>query len=268
MTEVFESTTEWLPEIRYDEYTPSEIDQSNFNSTVILGNSQAQALSMFGLIKNADFVTQIGLSINHVLSSSNGETPPISKLSGKTYRKAVFVFGENELGWPSPDNFVKIYKQVVSRVREMNPGVEIYIQGVFPVTQQASETNKNGVTNENVAIFNKALDRMCRDIGAVFMPPSEAFFDSTGALPEGVAHDGVHFGRDLCKVWAGDMSAYIGENTADTTPVTTTATTTTTTTTEPATEAEVTVTEPPQTPEPSTETEDETNLTSDVSLED
>lgn len=246
------STTEWLPEIRYDDYVASEIDASQFRSTVILGNSQAQALSMFGLIPNADFVTKVGLSINHVLTSPDGEPAPITKLSGKTYRKAVFVFGENELGWPSTDNFVRIYKRVIARVREMNPGVEVYVQGIFPVTKEASEASTIGVTNENVVKFNRALETMCDEINAVFMPVSDAFRDSTGALPDGVARDGVHFGRDLCKVWAGDMSAYIGENTLQT--ETSSAPVTTTTTTEAATEPEkVTETEPPLTETSQTE---------------
>ena len=207
-----EPDTEWLPSIEYDAYTPSEIEQQNFRQTVILGNSQAQALSNFGLIRNADFVTKVGLSILHVLSSPDGNAP-IQKLNGKTYQKAVFVFGENELGWPYPANFIKTYKQVIARVREMNPGVEVYIQGIFPVTAEVSEKNTNGVTNENVRIFNDALETMCSEIDATFMPVSDAFRDETGALPQGAAFDGVHFGYDLCKIWAGDLSAYIGEET-------------------------------------------------------
>ena len=210
-TEQPESLTEWLPVIEYDDYTPSEIEQMNFYSTVILGNSQAQALRNFGLVKNADFVTKVGLSINRVLSDPDGAAP-IEQLYGKSYSKAVFVFGENELGWPYPENFIKIYKRVIDRVRSMNPGVKVYVQAIFPVTKEVSEKSETGITNENVQKFNAALETMCSEIDATFMPVSDAFRDNTGALPEGVAHDGIHFGYDLCKVWAGDMSAYIGEN--------------------------------------------------------
>ena len=216
------STTEWLPEIEYDDYAPSEIEQKNFRSTVILGNSQAQALGNFGLVKNADFVTKVGLSINRVLSDPDGAAP-IERLYGKSYSKAIFVFGENELGWPYPANFIKIYKKVIARVRELNPGVEVYVQAIFPVTKAASEKSTTGITNENVRKFNAALETMCAEIDAHFMPVSDAFRDKTGALPEGVAHDGVHFGYELCKVWAGDMSAYIGEDLTETTTETTVA---------------------------------------------
>lgn len=198
----------WLPEIQYDEYTPSAITQENFHSTVILGNSQAQALSNFGLIRDADFVTRVGLSINQVLTSKSGD-PPINRLYGKQYKKAVFIFGENELGWPYPKNFISIYKNVISKVRDLNPGIEIYCQAIFPVSAEYSAKSKNGITNENVVVFNKMIEEMCDEIGARFMPVSDAFFDRDGVLPADAATDGVHFGYDYCKIWAGDLSAYL-----------------------------------------------------------
>lgn len=206
----------WLPEIEYDDYTPSAIAQENFHSTVILGNSQAQALSNYGLIRDADFVTRIGLSINQVLTSKSGD-PPIRQLYGKQYSKAVFIFGENELGWPYPKNFVLIYKNVIEKVRELNPGVEIYCQAIFPVSAECSETSTNGITNENVRLFNAAIKEMCDEIGAHYMPVSDAFFDRDGVLPADAAKDGVHFNYDYCKIWAGDLSAYLQDETPDAT---------------------------------------------------
>ena len=206
-----ETQTEWIPPIEYDDYTPSEIDPQSFRDTVVLGNSQAQALQNFGLLKNADFVTRIGLSIHKVLSDGTA-SPPIADLYGKQYRKAVFVFGENELGWPYPQNFITHYKKVIAKVRELNPGIEIYCQSIFPVSAESSAKSTTGITNENVRKFNGLIEEMCAQIGATFMPYATAFVDPTGALPEGAAFDGVHFGYDYCKIWAGDLSAYLADD--------------------------------------------------------
>ena len=210
-----EAQTEWMPPIEYDEYTPSEIDAQSFRDTVVLGNSQAQALQNFGLMQNADFVTRIGLSIHKVLSDGTA-TPPIASLYGKQYRKAVFVYGENELGWPYPKNFISHYKKVIDKVREINPGVAVYCQAIFPVSAESSAKSTTGITNENVRKFNAMIEEMCGEIGATFMPYASAFVDPTGALPQGAAFDGVHFGYDYCKIWAGDLSAYLagGDDTA------------------------------------------------------
>ena len=204
------SENEWIPEvtIEYDAYTPSTVEPENFNETVILGNSQAQALSNYGLLKNADFVTRIGLSINGVLQSKAG-TAPIADLYGKQYRRAIFIFGENELGWPYPKNFISEYKKVIARVRELNPGIEIYCQEIFPVSAEYSAKSTTGITNENVKIFNGMIEQMCAEIGAVCIPVSAAFRDETGVLPAGAATDGVHFNYDYCKIWAGDLSAFL-----------------------------------------------------------
>lgn len=203
-----EATTQWLPPIEYDDYVASEITPENFRSTVVLGNSQAQALGNYGLLKNADFVTKVGLSINKVLTADKGEAP-IAKLVGKNYKKAVLIFGENELGWPYPKNFISEYKKVIAKVRELNPDIQIYCQAIFPVSAEFSKNSKMGITNEHVVQFNELIEAMCAEVGAVYMPVSDAFRDTTGALPEGAARDGVHFNYDYCKIWAGDLSTYL-----------------------------------------------------------
>ena len=208
------SSQDWIPAIEYDAYVPSEVDPQSFQDTVILGNSQAQALSNYGLLKNADFVTRVGLSINQVLSSKSGPAP-IAKIYGKQYKKAVFIFGENELGWPYPQNFISQYKKVIEKVQELNPGIELYCQAIFPVSAAYSASSTNGITNTHVREFNLLLQKMCEDVGATFMPASAAFLDDTGALPDGVATDGVHFNYDYCKIWAGDLSAYLRSDTQD-----------------------------------------------------
>lgn len=217
--------TEWIPPIIYDDYPTSEIDSQSFVDTIVLGNSQAQAMRQFGLLKNADFCTRVGLSIHKVLSDGTA-TPPISDLYGKQYSKAVFVFGENELGWPYPENFISHYKKVIAKVRELNPGIRIYCQAIFPVTAQHSAADKTGVNNENVRRFNALLEKMCDEVDAQYMPVAPAFFDSSGALPADAATDGVHFSYNYCKIWAGDLSAYLRDvqaepvETATTAPVT------------------------------------------------
>ena len=69
--------------------------------------------------------------------------------------------------------------------------------------------SKTGITNEHVVQFNELIEAMCAEVGATYMPVSDAFKDNTGALPEGAARDGVHFSYDYCKIWAGDLSAYL-----------------------------------------------------------
>ncbi|MBQ7541803.1 MAG: hypothetical protein IJT44_05880 [Clostridia bacterium] len=200
--------------IRYDEYIPSEIDEQAFDDTVIIGNSQAEELSNYGLVTNADFVARVGLSIHQVLSDGTG-SPPISEIYGNHYTKAVLVFGENELGWPYPENFISHYKELIDKVRELNPGVKVYCQAIFPVTTEYSNTSTNGINNENVVKFNEMIREMCEEVDAVYLPVSDAFYNADGALPDEITTDGVHFSYQYCKLWAGDLSAYLAQNEAE-----------------------------------------------------
>ena len=209
--ETTQQTTVPIPtvEIVYDEYE-TDIEQENFNKAVIIGNSQAQALSNYGLIKEADFITRIGLSVNKVLTASEGE-PLINELYGTDYDKVILVFGENELGWPYPKNFISEYKKVINEIREILPDATIYCHAVFPVTKSHSEKDTIGVNNENVALFNELIKEMCEEEGYEFIMYSDTFSEDHGALPESVANDGVHFNYDYCKIWASELSKVLSE---------------------------------------------------------
>ena len=206
-----ETEIDWLTvvDVVYDEYE-TKIEHENFKNVVIIGNSQAQALSNYGLIKEADFLTRIGLSINKVLTSSDGN-PVINGLYGKSYDKIIFVFGENELGWPYPKNFITEYKKVINAARNILPDAEIYCHAVFPVSRSHSEKSTTGITNENVALFNGLIKEMCDEDGYTFIDYSPAFSEDNGALPENVASDGIHFNYDYCKIWASDLSSALSE---------------------------------------------------------
>lgn len=206
-----EATTRKIPEISivYDE-PETKIEQENFANTVIIGNSQAQALGNYGLLKDVRFVTKIGLSINKVLTSSEGE-PLINGLYGTNAEKVILIFGENELGWPYPKNFISEYKKVINKVREILPDARIYCHAVFPVTKDLSEKSTIGVTNENVTIFNELISEMCEEEGLTFINYSAVFASDSGALPPDAANDGIHFNYDYCKIWASDLSAALEE---------------------------------------------------------
>ncbi len=209
-TEVSSKTeTESLTALTVGEEYSTEIIPEAFADTVIIGNSQAQALSNYGLVREADFITKVGLSINKVLSADNGTL--LNSLYGSDYKKAVFVFGENELGWPYPKNFISEYKKVISAVKNILPDVKIYCHAVFPVSRSHSEKSTIGITNENAVIFNALIEEMCEEEGYTFINYSSAFSADNGALPEGVANDGVHFNYDYCKIWASDLSRALAE---------------------------------------------------------
>ena len=206
-----ETEIDWVSvaDVTYDEYE-TKIEQANFKETVIIGNSQAQALGNYGLVKEADFLTKIGLSINKVLTSSDGN-PLINGLYGTNYKNVILVFGENELGWPYPKNFISDYKKVINAVRDILPEAKIYCHAVFPVSRSHSEKSTTGVTNENVALFNDMIKEMCEEEGLRFINYSSAFSEDNGALPEGVASDGVHFNYEYCKIWASNLSQALTE---------------------------------------------------------
>ncbi|MCR5484423.1 MAG: hypothetical protein K6F09_02400 [Clostridiales bacterium] len=193
-------------------YSPDDPlkDTSCFDNSAFIGNSQAQALMSYGLIPNADFFTKIGLSVEQALYPKTSAENVLANLNGKHYDKIFFVFGENELGWPYPDTFVKYYGKILDKAHEKVPSADLYIVSIFPVADSVSKKNTNGVTNENVRLFNQKLKELADSRkGVYFLNVYEALADENGALPEDIAADGIHFGIKYCRMWVNYMIDHV-----------------------------------------------------------
>lgn len=194
------------PDIIYDDnkYSPDDKlkDTSCLNNSAFIGNSHAEALNLYGLIPGADFYTKVGLSVLNVLKPDDKGNVLISSLYNKKYDRVFLMFGENELGWPYPRNFIKEYEKIIDEARRILPEADIYIESIFPVSLKVSEADKNGINNKNIKKYNSLLSDLAstRD-NVYFINPAEAVTDKDGNLPDEASTDGMHFSYGYCKIW-------------------------------------------------------------------
>ncbi len=184
-------------------------DVSCFSNSAFIGNSHAEALKLYGLIPDADFYTQVGLSILGVFGNG-GSTSYINKLYNKKYDKVFFMFGENELGWPYPENFAREYEKILDAAHDILPDADLYVQSIFPVSAAASAKNHNGVTNKNVNTYNKLLKELAaRKDKVYYMDVASVIKDENGCLPDDAALDGMHFGPNYCRIWVNYLIDHV-----------------------------------------------------------
>jgi hypothetical protein len=194
------------PDIIYDknEYSPDDKlkDTSCLNNSAFIGNSHAEALNLYGLIPGADFYTKVGLSVLNVLKPDASGKILINSLYNKKYDRVFLMFGENELGWPYPANFIKEYEKIIDEARRILPDADIYIESIFPVSAEVSGANKNGINNKNIQKYNSLLSELAsKKEGVYFINPAEAVTNEDGSLPDEASTDGMHFSYGYCKIW-------------------------------------------------------------------
>lgn len=191
------------------------VDDSIFENTAIIGNSCIKALEVYGLIKQADFYAEVGMTVQSAPKYIDPATnaPLVQAVTSKPYQRVLLMFGENELGWPYPENFIRIYREMVEQLQAGLPDAEFYIIAISPVGRAVSEKGKDGVTMEHAIQFNGLLETMAKEIGAVVLNSDSVLLDeSTGYLKEEASSDGVHLNLDYCKRWTNNMIELIGRN--------------------------------------------------------
>ena len=180
------------------------VEEEHYKDTVFVGDSRTQGLQINAGLKNPDFFAGRGLNVKNartekVVKNAKGKAVTvIEALKDKQYRKVYICYGINELGWPYTNIFADEYKKTIEAIKEIQPDAEIVVQGILPVTEKKSKSDK--IFNmKNIKKFNKVIKEMAEEIGVTYVDLSPAVSDKKGFLPKNVTPDGVHMDREYCK---------------------------------------------------------------------
>ena len=183
------------------------VDASYFSDALFVGDSRSEGLALYGDLTNADYFTNVGMSIfqlNDVKAGNpnQGEQIPFSqKLAQKHYGKVYLMLGLNELGTGTADSWASAYAEVVAQVRTAQPDAIIYLQSILPVS--AAKDDPNGaINNATVRVRNEAL-RALEDPAQhiYYLDVSQAVSDANGCLDASYTSDGIHLLGNSLYLW-------------------------------------------------------------------
>lgn len=195
-------------------YTPSPIftpfpggtaDQSVFDNCAFVGNSLFEALHAYGVVTHGSFFTTVGLNINTVYTetSTHGSIPVIDELNTGSYIGVMLMFGQNELGWPDINVFIRKYADLIRDVKSRQPNARVFVTGMPPITKALSDRNEGGITNENISYINSLLEILASQFGYCrYIAVPSGMYDASGALPSAASGDGIHLNMTYSRIWA------------------------------------------------------------------
>ena len=179
-------------------------DYTVFDDAALIGNSTFEGLYRYGVITHGTFFTKVGLNVLtvHTASTDRGTVPIIDELNGRTFGKVILMFGENELGWPSPQSFIEKYEELLDAVWLRQPDTEIYIVAMPPVSHGYSSTSVSGVNNTNIQNFNAMMEDLAERRGCHYVDVPAALMTYDGELPDEASGDGLHLNLQYARYWA------------------------------------------------------------------
>ncbi len=183
---------------RYPDLSVRErVGDSFFEDAAILGNSLIDGLRLYSKIKTADYYCGTSMSVYSALNSKkvvlgNGAYgTQLDAMAQKKYGKVYIELGINEIGG-SLDSFIGLYSTMLDRIKADQPGADIYIMAITPVSKAKSQSG-GSFTRERVKMYNEALYELAGEKECYYLDAFTPLADSEGYLPKADTWDGVHF---------------------------------------------------------------------------
>ena len=120
-------------------------------------------------------------------------------------QKAFILLGTNDVRIRTADKMIVWLGELIYRVQEKNPDLEIYLQSVFPFTNDQYQFNK---VNENVLAYNEQLEDYCEKYGFHYVPITPYFVDHVPSFAAPYHADEFHPSEDGVGVWVNALKLY------------------------------------------------------------
>lgn len=196
-----------VPVVEDRVYNFTSVTDDYFCDALFIGDSRTVGLSEYcaPLDQRATFYSKISMSIYDVMkkkfiNSPNGKIGLEQALSENSFGKIYIMLGLNEIGTGSDDYFRNAYKGVVDRIRELQPGAIIYIQGIMHVTANKSNSNQY-FNNQRINSRNAAISTLADQKYVFYIDMNPAVDDENGDLMQDLSFDDVHLKASSYQRW-------------------------------------------------------------------
>ena len=188
-------------------YEFTEVDEDYFCDALFIGDSRTVGLSEYcePLDTRATFYSKVSLTIFDVMKKEfvkvdDRKMGVEQALSENQFGKIYIMLGLNEIGTGDTQYFVDAYKEVLDKIRELQPDAIIYIQGIMHVTARKSDNDKY-FTNSRINERNQALSELADQKDVFFIDMNEAVDDEDGNLDSSLSFDDVHLKASSYERW-------------------------------------------------------------------
>ena len=207
---VYEADTEGIFAPTGEFYYLQEVPEEYFDDVLFIGDSRTDGLFFWGDLKeHSDFFARNSLSVFTALkkkilfhSATEGDSKMKLEevLEAKQYGKIYVSLGVNELGVSNIPKYYDTYKELLTRIRELQPEAIIYVQGIMHVTKSTAQ--KSPFTNNtNIVERNQAISTFANGRDIFYLDMNELICDEEGNLRSDLSGDGVHLKASAYSYW-------------------------------------------------------------------
>lgn len=176
------------------EMIPYEDYSSIYSTSLFIGDSLTEGLSIYGYIDEANVIASKGMTIDRAA----GE---IENMASLNPRRIFLLFGTNDLLYgETGSQFAARYLDLAKRIHERLPETDIYAQSIFPVTLNVA-TDRPLLANWRIDEYNDALRDAFSENGFKYVDVSSDFKNGSGTMNTAYSPDGIHLYNEYYRLW-------------------------------------------------------------------
>jgi len=167
-----------------------------FSTSVIMGDSIAEAFSAYNMLHGSSVVAGLGARLDAV----EGDIAQVVAINPQFL---FLSYGRNDIIMTNGDIelFLTYYEALLNRLHLELPGTRIFVNAIFPVHPDVVETNPMLAYIDD---YNQALRRLCEQRQVTFID------NSSWVQPDYFAEDGIHFQYHFYQMWLNRMREVAG----------------------------------------------------------
>lgn len=178
-------------ELKNDEEYQNRPLNVKYDGSLIMGDSQAEALTAYSILDDSEVIARKGMHLK--------DTADDMETAINLNPKNIFLtYGVNDLGmYSTKDDFIAVYKEIISHLQENLPDTKIYVNLIFPVQQSAINQQPYLARYDE---FNEGIRSMCDELGVTCIDSNSLVKD------ECYEPDGIHMNYNFYLSWVEYMA--------------------------------------------------------------
>lgn len=190
------------------------VAEDYFDDALFIGDSRVAGFGMYSGLENATFYAHKGFQIYTFQTKPLVDTPygkitvpEALLLQQGQFKKVYIMFGLNEMGWGTDEQFAQYYYNVIDTVKGTQPDAVVYVQSIMHVSKETSDSSPI-YGNEAIDARNEWIQKIAADENVYYLNLNEIFTDEEGALPAEFSGDGVHLKAAYIDLWKQYLMAH------------------------------------------------------------
>lgn len=230
----FVSTSEGVYDVLYNYFKPAPdplvyecdpVELSYFDKVAFVGDSVSVRLQYYcaatNSLGNATFLCAGSLSATNALvpvgtatvhPSYQGKKMLVEDCVEASGAEIVYIMlGINNISF-GVDSAVADMIELISRIQEKSPDVQIIIQSVTPMAETSTIVSAR-LNNERITQYNQMMKQQCEERGWYYVNVSEVMTDANGYLISEYCSDnyemGIHCTNAAAEVWVEYLKTHV-----------------------------------------------------------